>query len=82
LFDITCTFAYSQVKEKDKFVSSEKKLFPHIDEFTASYDFQHPDGLLFATQFSQPALVLVELSSFRDMLANGLVPSDCVFAGT
>jgi len=32
---------------------------------------QHPDGLLFATQFSQPALVLMELSAFEDMRANG-----------
>ncbi len=46
---------------------TEKPLFPDITDLTASYVFKHPEGLLFATQFSQPALVLMELSAFEDM---------------
>ncbi|KAJ3199242.1 3-oxoacyl-[acyl-carrier-protein] synthase, partial [Entophlyctis luteolus] len=56
-------------------------LFPAIQENTPSYTFSHPSGLLSATQFTQPALTLMEFASFQDMKANGVVPSDCVFAG-
>jgi fatty acid synthase subunit beta len=41
----------------------------------------HPEGLLFATQFTQPALVLTEKASFDDMNSLGLVPSRALFAG-
>ncbi|KAJ3244145.1 3-oxoacyl-[acyl-carrier-protein] synthase [Chytriomyces hyalinus] len=56
-------------------------LFPNIHEDTASYTFAHPAGLLSATQFTQPALTLMEFASFQDMKANGVVPQDTVFAG-
>ena len=48
---------------------------------TGSFTFQHPEGLLFSTEFAQPALVLVELAAFRDMRAHGLVSPDATFAG-
>ena len=41
----------------------------------------HPDGLLFATQFTQPALVLVQKAAFDDMQLRGLIPRQCLFAG-
>ncbi|KNC98227.1 phosphopantetheine-protein transferase domain [Spizellomyces punctatus DAOM BR117] len=56
-------------------------LFPGITDQTPSYTFSHPNGLLSATQFTQPALTLMEIASFQDMRANGLVQQDCPFAG-
>ncbi|KAJ3130628.1 3-oxoacyl-[acyl-carrier-protein] synthase, partial [Physocladia obscura] len=56
-------------------------LFPDIHENSSSFTFSHPSGLLSATQFTQPALTLMEFASFQDMKANGVVPSDSVFAG-
>ncbi|KAJ3214628.1 3-oxoacyl-[acyl-carrier-protein] synthase [Dinochytrium kinnereticum] len=56
-------------------------LFPGISENTPSYTFSHPNGLLSATQFTQPALTLMEIASFQDMNVNALVQQDCPFAG-
>ncbi|CAO3632523.1 unnamed protein product [Mucor hiemalis] len=56
-------------------------LFPTIDEFTSFYTFVSPDGLLSATQFTQPALTLMEKAAFEDMRAKGLVQHNCAFAG-
>ncbi|KAJ3326414.1 3-oxoacyl-[acyl-carrier-protein] synthase [Blyttiomyces sp. JEL0837] len=56
-------------------------LFPGIKDDTPSFTFSHPVGLLSATQFTQPALTLMEIASFQDMKANGLVQQDCAFAG-
>ena len=58
-----------------------KPIFPDIDEHTMSYCHSSPKGLLFATQFAQPALVIMELASFKDMEAKGVVPTDSSFAG-
>ncbi|KAI9223673.1 hypothetical protein BC828DRAFT_410490 [Blastocladiella britannica] len=58
-----------------------KSLFPSITAETESYTFQAPQGLLYATQFTQPALTLVEKAAFADMEAHGLIPPDCPFAG-
>ncbi|KIO19834.1 hypothetical protein M407DRAFT_30491 [Tulasnella calospora MUT 4182] len=41
----------------------------------------HPNGLLFATQFAQIALVVMEKAAFEDMRSRGLVPPRCAFAG-
>ncbi|KDN47732.1 hypothetical protein K437DRAFT_273590 [Tilletiaria anomala UBC 951] len=56
-------------------------LFPEITKSSQSYTFHSPNGLLFATQFAQIALVLVELSAFQDMKQRGLIKSDAAFAG-
>lgn len=56
-------------------------LFPDISSETTSYTFSHPSGLLSATQFTQPALTLMEIAQFQDMKANGLVQENCPFAG-
>lgn len=61
--------------------SGPKPLLPSITEDTDSYTFVHPEGLLFATQFTQPALVLVEKAAFDDMTSHGLVPARALFAG-
>ncbi|KAF7722190.1 3-oxoacyl-[acyl-carrier-protein] synthase [Apophysomyces ossiformis] len=56
-------------------------LFPTIHERTASYTFRAPNGLLSATQFTQPALTLMEKAAFEDMRSKELIQSNCAFAG-
>ncbi|KAI1340430.1 beta subunit of fatty acid synthase [Xylariaceae sp. FL0016] len=64
----------------DGTVKSER-IFKEINERTTSYTYRSPTGLLSATQFTQPALTLMEKASFEDMNAKGLVPRDSTFAG-
>lgn len=58
-----------------------EKIFKDIDHNTTSYTFVSPTGLLSATQFTQPALTLMEKASYEDIKSKGLVPSDVMFAG-
>ncbi|EZF78928.1 hypothetical protein H105_00065 [Trichophyton soudanense CBS 452.61] len=64
----------------DGSIKSEK-IFKEVDEKTASYTYKSPTGLLSATQFTQPALTLMEKASFEDMRSKGLVQRDSSFAG-
>ncbi len=64
----------------DGSIKSER-IFKEINEKTTSYTYRSPGGLLSATQFTQPALTLMEKASFEDMKAKGLVPRDSTFAG-
>lgn len=64
----------------DGSIKSER-IFKDINESTLSYTYRSPAGLLSATQFTQPALTLMEKASFEDMKAKGLVPRDSTFAG-
>ncbi|KAF5864599.1 hypothetical protein ETB97_007157 [Aspergillus alliaceus] len=56
-------------------------LFPEIDEDTEFYTYQAPQGLLSATQFTQPALTLMELAIFADLQARGLISERSSYAG-
>lgn len=56
-------------------------LFGDINIRTPKYTFSHPNGLLFATQFAQIALVVTEKAAFEDMRLRGFVQKDCAFAG-
>jgi fatty acid synthase subunit beta len=56
-------------------------LFPKITEESDSFTFRAPNGLLSATQFTQPALTLLEKAAFEDMRSKGLVQENCAFAG-
>lgn len=58
-----------------------EKIFKEITNKTKSYTFKSPSGLLSATQFTQPALTLMEKAAFEDLKSKGLVPENCVFAG-
>lgn len=58
-----------------------EKIFKDIDMTTTKYTFVSPTGLLSATQFTQPALTLMEKASYEDIKSKGLVPSDAMFAG-
>jgi fatty acid synthase subunit beta, fungi type len=64
----------------DGSVKSEK-IFKEVDENTTSYTYRSPNGLLSATQFTQPALTLMEKASFEDMRSKGLVQDNSSFAG-
>jgi fatty acid synthase subunit beta len=64
----------------DGSIKSEK-IFKEVDENTNSYTYRSPAGLLSATQFTQPALTLMEKASFEDMRSKGLVQRDSSFAG-
>ncbi|KAH3663945.1 hypothetical protein WICMUC_005884 [Wickerhamomyces mucosus] len=58
-----------------------EKIFKEITNSTSSFTFRNPGGLISATQFTQPALTLMEKASFEDLKAKGLIPADCIFAG-
>ncbi|KAK2737904.1 beta subunit of fatty acid synthetase [Myotisia sp. PD_48] len=64
----------------DGSIKSER-IFKEVDEQTTSYTYRSPTGLLSATQFTQPALTLMEKASFEDMRSKGLVQRDSSFAG-
>ncbi|MCJ1264210.1 beta subunit of fatty acid synthetase [Lobaria immixta] len=66
--------------DADGSIKSEK-IFKEVNENSSSYTYRSPTGLLSATQFTQPALTLMEKASFEDMYSKGLVQRDSCFAG-
>ena len=58
-----------------------EKIFKEVNESSTSYTYRSPTGLLSATQFTQPALTLMEKAIFEDMRSKGLVQRDSSFAG-
>ncbi|KAI1205462.1 fatty acid synthase beta subunit [Annulohypoxylon truncatum] len=58
-----------------------EKVFKTITECTTSYTFRSPAGLLSATQFTQPALTLMQMAVFEDLRAQGVIQKDSLFAG-
>lgn len=58
-----------------------ERMFKDINEKTQSYTFRSVTGLLSATQFTQPALTLMELAIFADLRSKGLVSERSYFAG-
>lgn len=46
-----------------------------------SYTFQEPRGLLFSTQFAQPAITLMNLAEAASLQSRGLMQQDTYFAG-
>jgi fatty acid synthase subunit beta len=59
----------------------ETKRFFDITSTTPSYTYRHPKGLLFSTEFAQPALTVTEKASFEDMAVRGLVSDKSKYAG-
>lgn len=59
----------------------EKCVFEGLLSTSASYTFQHERGLLYSTQFAQPALVLMQIATFADLKSRGLIQSNAIFAG-
>ena len=64
---------YRSLTCRDPVTGMRAQLIPEIGAYTDSFQFLNPQGLLFATQFTQPALVLTELAAFCDMREKGLV---------
>ena len=46
-----------------------------------SYTFSDPRGLLYSTQFAQPALVLMEMATYLDLESRGLIQEGATYAG-
>ncbi|EAT83283.2 hypothetical protein SNOG_09091 [Parastagonospora nodorum SN15] len=59
----------------------ETKRFFDITSTTPSYTYRHPKGLLFSTEFAQPALTVTEKAAFEDMADRGLVSDKSKYAG-
>jgi len=57
------------------------KRFFDIDEHTRSYTFNSDNGLLHSTEFTQPALTVMQKAIYDDMTSKGLIPSSSIFAG-
>jgi fatty acid synthase subunit alpha len=58
------------------------QLFPQaLDSKTEFITFESPEGLLFQTQFQQPAILLQEKSAFEDMKSRGAIQSTACYAG-
>jgi len=70
---------YDVVKDDGSLES--KPLFPDIKEVTPFHKFISPTGLLNATQFTQPALTLLQKAAYEDMRSRGLIQENCAFAG-
>ena len=60
-----------QVEQKD---GSMVPLLPEIQPSSRSYTYRASAGLLFSTQFTQPAIMLVEKGAFVELLEAGYVP--------
>lgn len=58
-----------------------RSIFSCINEQSTSYTFAASGGLLSATQFTQPALTLMEKAIFEDMKSRGLIAADSGYAG-
>lgn len=58
------------------------QLLPEIGPDTKSFTFRSGgEGLLFATQFAQPALVVVQKAAFQELRDGGMVSANATFAG-
>jgi fatty acid synthase subunit beta, fungi type len=58
-----------------------EKFFKSIDETTIKYTFKHSAGLLFSTEFAQPALTVMERAQFLHLNSKGVVSPHALFAG-
>ncbi|KAJ2994096.1 hypothetical protein NUW58_g1648 [Xylaria curta] len=56
-------------------------LIPGLSLESLSYTFSEDRGLLFSTQFAQPAIILVEKATMDHLRSKGLVPEGAQFAG-
>eukprot|EP00741_Cyanophora_paradoxa_P005622 tig00000912_g5450.t1 len=57
------------------------ELFPGLTEASNSYTYRAPEGLLFATQFQQPAILLYDMAVYAELKQGALLPETLAFAG-
>lgn len=72
---------YMALTQEHPLTALPVRLLPEITPRSKFYTFRSPLGLLSATQFTQPALTLMEIALFSDMQAKGLVAENASFAG-
>ncbi|EFY90992.1 fatty acid synthase subunit beta dehydratase [Metarhizium acridum CQMa 102] len=58
-----------------------RPIFKSITATTAKYTFQHSAGLLYSTEFAQPALTILGNAQYLHLKSNGFVDPNAVFAG-
>ncbi|KAJ2490065.1 fatty acid synthase alpha subunit Lsd1 [Coemansia sp. RSA 2050] len=56
-------------------------LFPEITEAALSYTFRSPTGLLNATQFAQPSIMLFDIAISNDLRSRGLFDETAIMTG-
>ena len=61
--------------------TSDQPIIQGLTVETPSYTFSEERGLLFSTQFSQPAIALMEIAEFEHLKAQGVVQNEAKFAG-
>ncbi len=59
----------------------EEPILNGLTRQSRSYTFAYPKGLLMSTQFSQPALALMDMAEYAHLQARGLVQTGARFAG-
>lgn len=60
---------------------SVEPILKDLDPEADSYTFTGPTGLLFSTQFAQPALTVMEKATFADLQSKGFVQDEARYAG-
>ncbi|KAG9235151.1 fatty acid synthase [Amylocarpus encephaloides] len=58
-----------------------ESIFKDIDEETESHTYRSATGLLSSTEFTQPALALMEMATFFDLQERGLILENSPYAG-
>ncbi|PVI03116.1 beta subunit of fatty acid synthase [Periconia macrospinosa] len=59
----------------------EACMLEDLTPYSTCHTFRDERGLLFSTQFAQPAIVLMELAAYEDLKSKGLVQQNAPFAG-
>lgn len=75
---------YLAMTHKVSLSNGEELQRPIVDGLTpesTSYTFRDDRGLLFSTQFAQPALTLMEIAEFEHLRHKGLIQTKAMFAG-
>ncbi|KAL4907692.1 hypothetical protein BDW74DRAFT_189141 [Aspergillus multicolor] len=58
-----------------------KSVLTGLTSASPSNTFKHPKGLLYSTQFAQPAILLFEAAAFAELRSKGYVSQGAVYAG-
>lgn len=59
----------------------QEPIIKSLTPTSQSYTFSDPRGLLYSTQFAQPALVLMEMATYLDLESKGLIQERASYAG-
>lgn len=68
-----------KVVENGRFI--QEPIIKNLTSTSPSFTFSDPRGLLYSTQFAQPALVLMEIATYLDLESKGLVQESASYAG-